>query len=425
MGTVDLARDSQGNKVAMKRLTLHGSANEMLQARQRLLREAHILRRLNHPNIVRLLDVVEDGDEIILVMPFLPGGNLAERVSQHGPAPAAEVQRLAQSLLGALAAAHAAGVVHRDLKPGNVLYDSQGEPLLADFGLAFSWDQTAGLTAAGMVVGTPGFIAPEQARGEALTPASDVFSLGATLRFAATGAGPFGTGDPTLLMVRAADAKIEKLPHRLPAPLRHLLSLMLEPRPERRPTAAELLTGTARPRSRPTRAMVGGAAAALLVVGVALVASRDGNDDAGGVDETGLNPDVSGSGSGDEGPAPGEPRDGSTPLDRDEGRPIEDQVDGTLSPDDESDTLAIPLADQPGTSCPREVTLTLRPPPGVTLELSVQQGDLALDQQTATADAPAEVVFHPQSCEDEYQAVVTTVDALRAETDYTLLRDDA
>jgi hypothetical protein len=431
MGTVDLARDSQGNKVAMKRLTLTGSASEMIQARQRLLREAHILRRLNHANIVRLLDVVEDGDEIVLVMPYLPGGNLAERVNQHGPAPAAEVLRLGQRMLGALAAAHAAGVIHRDIKPGNVLYDSQGEPMLADFGLAYTWDQTAGLTVAGMVVGTPGFIAPEQARGEPLTPASDVFSLGAALRFAATGIGPFGTGDPTLLMVRAADAKIDKLPRRMPAPLRHLLELMLEPRPDRRPSAADLLNGAVQKRRTSARALVGGAAAALLVAGVALVASQDGGDEDGSADETTLAPGATpspttnaddggdgGTGGGSEVP----PADPTTPgLDPD--RSIETQVEDSLTPQYDTHVFAIPLTDRGGPICPDEVTLTLVPERGTTLELMVQQGDEVFGPEAATEDEPGQLVFEP-SCDEEYVAVVTAAGPLRDDATYTLVRED-
>src|SRR4029453_3342792 len=107
MGVVDLARDGNGNRVALKRLTLTGSASEILQARQRLLREASVLRRLHHPNVVRLLDVVKGGEEIVVVMPYLRGGLLSERVAQHGSAPDEEVHRLGQRLLGALAEAHA------------------------------------------------------------------------------------------------------------------------------------------------------------------------------------------------------------------------------------------------------------------------------------------------------------------------------
>jgi eukaryotic-like serine/threonine-protein kinase len=163
MGVVDLARRADGTEVALKRLTLHGSAFDMARARQRIRREAEALVGIDHPNVVRLLEVLDgdpddddgDGDgstgghdEVVLVMPYLPGGTLADRVGHHGPAPAPEVDRLADALLGGLAAAHRAGVIHRDVKPANVLFDAAGEPQLADFGVAAHRDVTDGLTAA-------------------------------------------------------------------------------------------------------------------------------------------------------------------------------------------------------------------------------------------------------------------------------------
>ena len=196
MGVVDLARRADGTEVALKRLTLHGSSDDIARARQRIQREAEVLTRLQHPNIVELLEVIDHGEDVTLVMPYLTGGTLADRVVRHGPAPPEEVLRLADDLAGALAAAHRAGIVHRDLKPANVLFDADGVPHLADFGVASSRDDTAGLTAVGTVVGTPGFMAPEQARGEEAGQAADVFSLGATLLHAATGVGPYGKGAP-------------------------------------------------------------------------------------------------------------------------------------------------------------------------------------------------------------------------------------
>src|SRR3546814_8790274 len=94
MGVVDLARRADGTEVALKRITLHGSADEMARARQRISREAEVLTKLRHPNVVELLEVLDDGDDVTLVMPYLTGGTLAERVARHGPAPVAEVERL-------------------------------------------------------------------------------------------------------------------------------------------------------------------------------------------------------------------------------------------------------------------------------------------------------------------------------------------
>ncbi|MDQ2651357.1 MAG: serine/threonine protein kinase, partial [Actinomycetota bacterium] len=243
MGVVDLAEGPDGERVALKRLVFHGSADEIARARQRVRREAEVLAKLRHPNIVELLDVIDEGHDVTLVMPFLPGGTLADRVTGRGVAPPASVTRLLRQLAAAVATAHRAGVVHRDLKPGNILFDDHGIPHVADFGVASSRDDTAGLTATGTVVGTPGFMAPEQARGEVAGQAADVFSLGATLLFAATGEGPYGKGAPDLLMVRAAEGKVQPVPRTLPPDLRRQLEWMLDPRPDRRPSAAMLAGG--------------------------------------------------------------------------------------------------------------------------------------------------------------------------------------
>ena len=103
MGVVDLGRRADGTEVALKRLTLHGSADDIARARQRIEREAEVLARLDHPNIVELLEVIDDGDELTLVMAYLTGGTLADRVARHGPAPADEVARLSDALGSALA----------------------------------------------------------------------------------------------------------------------------------------------------------------------------------------------------------------------------------------------------------------------------------------------------------------------------------
>ncbi len=279
MGVVDLAVDDAGHEVALKRLSLHGTPEEVAAARGRIRREAEVLQHLDHPCVIGLLEVLDDGDDLVLVMPYLSGGNLAQRVADAGPLPTPEVEAMAARLLDGLAHAHAQGVVHRDIKPANVLFDAAGNAYLADFGAASTRDATVGLTGPELVVGTPGFMAPEQARGDEVTAAADVFSLGATLRFAATGSGAYGTGEPRVLMYRAAQDRVEKLPSGLPRNLRQLLSPMLARQPERRPTAASLRPsgpGGTWPHTRPRPAVgrrraaalaTAGGAAALLVAG--------------------------------------------------------------------------------------------------------------------------------------------------------------
>jgi hypothetical protein len=245
MGVVDLAFDAQGQEVALKHLVLHGSARDMDRARQRIRREAEALARLDHPNIVRLIDLVDDGDEIVLVLPYLGGGTLADHVRQSGPLSPGQVELLADTLLDALAAAHRDGVTHRDIKPSNVLFDDEGRACLADFGMATIRDATSGLTATGAVIGTPDYMAPEQARGEPATPASDVFSLGATLLFAATGEPPYGKVDPRVTLQRAARGRLAPVSPQLDRDLRRRLMPMLRRDPRRRPSAAGVKGGTA------------------------------------------------------------------------------------------------------------------------------------------------------------------------------------
>ncbi|MDQ6616567.1 MAG: serine/threonine protein kinase [Actinomycetota bacterium] len=237
MAVVELAVDDQGRHLARKRVALDGSARHIALARHRIRREAEILASLDHPGIVPLLAVEDDGADVVLVMPRMMG-SLADRVETCGPLPPAEVLAIAYALLDALATAHRQGVVHRDIKPANVLFDRAGRPALADFGVAVTRQFTPGLTMAGAIVGTPEFIAPEQAAGKPATAASDIFSLGATLTYALTGRGPYGEGEPLALINRAAQGEIEPLPQGVPEQLRLTLAALLAPRPERRPTAA-------------------------------------------------------------------------------------------------------------------------------------------------------------------------------------------
>jgi predicted Ser/Thr protein kinase len=241
MGVVDLATAPSGGDVALKYLDLRGSEHDLDKARQRIRREAEVLQHLAHPHIVPLLEVVESGDDVVLVMPYLAGGTLADRIRSHGPLDPTFVRYLAECLLSALAAAHRAGIVHRDIKPANVLFDPTGRPYLADFGVAALADATSGLTATGIALGTPEYMAPEQARAEPVGAAADVFSLGATLLYAATGEPPWGRGDPRVVLHRAATGKPITVPRTLPSDLRRLLSSLMEPKPERRPSAVDAL----------------------------------------------------------------------------------------------------------------------------------------------------------------------------------------
>ncbi|MFN8040698.1 MAG: serine/threonine-protein kinase [Acidimicrobiales bacterium] len=252
MGVVDLAVDAHGRAVALKRLALHGSIHEMELARQRVRREAEALSRLRHPGIVELLDVVDDGDDVVLVMPYLAGGTLADQVRTYGPLSRNQVLHLADQLLDALAAAHRQGIVHRDIKPANVLFDLDGRAHVTDFGIASFRDATSGLTATGTVVGTPEFMAPEQARGERATTASDVFALGATLLYAATGLRPYGTGDPRVLLHRAAEGRVVRLPDDLDAEVARLVRPLLRKAPDKRPSAARARGGHRGTRPSPT-----------------------------------------------------------------------------------------------------------------------------------------------------------------------------
>lgn len=283
MGVVDLARGDDGRLVALKRLGLHGTAAEMQDARARFERELAVLRSVEHDAIVPLLDVVDDQGDIVLVMPYLAGGNLAELIAAGGPLAEDRVREIAARLLPALAVAHRAGVVHRDIKPANVLFDGDGRAHLADFGVATTRDDTGGLTRTGMVVGTPGFLAPEQARGEPVTPAADIASLGSTLHYAATGKSPYEGGESAAVLLRTARAK-PTVERSLGREFRRMLASMLDGRPERRPTAAALAGGAADTDPIPVLArrqrpwLVLGAVLAALLVALGVRTAIDGGD---------------------------------------------------------------------------------------------------------------------------------------------------
>jgi len=179
MATVDLAHDVElDRRVALKRLAENLARDEDLE--RRFLREARLAARLAHPNVVRVFDVGEDDGRPFIAMEYVEGETLAELLARRGPLPAAEVARLGTQMCAGLAAAHAAGLVHRDVKPQNLLLGTDGVLKLGDFGIAAGHEGTR-LTLAGTVLGTVGYLAPEQARGEQATAAADIYAVGAVL----------------------------------------------------------------------------------------------------------------------------------------------------------------------------------------------------------------------------------------------------
>ncbi|AJE85361.1 putative serine or threonine protein kinase [Streptomyces albus] len=200
MGVVYLGRSASGALAAVK--VVHPELAGESGFLERFRREAAAARRVRGPWTAPLLGAGPEDPTPWLATAFVPGPSLAETVERFGPLPARSVRALGRMLAAALRAVHAAGLVHRDVKPGNVLLAVDG-PRLVDFGIARAAEETA-LTSAGLVVGTPGFLSPEQAGagGGELGPPSDVFSLGALLAYAATGRAPFGSGSVEALLYR-------------------------------------------------------------------------------------------------------------------------------------------------------------------------------------------------------------------------------
>jgi eukaryotic-like serine/threonine-protein kinase len=232
-GTVWLAEDTQlDRRVAVKIAHAPDAETE-----ERMLREARALAAVHHPNCVRVYDIVSDVDGLGLVMEYIEGEQLAELVSEHGPFGDVAAARLWMTMASALSAAHSKGVLHRDVKPANVIIDPDGNAHLIDFGIARSRGDST-LTATGMMVGTPDFLAPETAAGASATPASDAWQLAATVSFALSGAPPRGVRENAMAALMAA-AKSEPLV-RLPLHSAHrpLLVASLDADPGRRPTLA-------------------------------------------------------------------------------------------------------------------------------------------------------------------------------------------
>ena len=226
--------------VAVKQLrTQPGVSDEEAElAKNRAMREARIAARLHHPNAVPVFDAVEQDGQPCLVMQYVPSTPLSAVLREHGPLPPREVAHIGAQIASALAAAHELGIVHRDVKPGNVLIAEDGRAMISDFGISRALGDTT-LTSTGLVHGTPAYLAPEVARGEESTFLSDVFSFGSTLYAAVEGEPPFGT-DLNSIAVLHRVAMGDFTPPRHAGALGPLLLEMLAADPARRPTMREV-----------------------------------------------------------------------------------------------------------------------------------------------------------------------------------------
>jgi serine/threonine protein kinase len=236
MGRVYLGVSPGGRPVAVKAIRAELAADP--EFRTRFGREVASARRVSGVYTAQVVDADVDGPVAWMATAYVPGPSLDEAVDTHGPLPEASLLALAAGLAESLNAIHAAGVVHRDLKPSNVLLAEDG-PRVIDFGISRAVEAATMLTQAGLVVGSPGFMSPEQAMGHEVGPPSDVFNLGAVIAFAATGEGPFGTGTTAALLYRV----VHGLPDldRVPARVRPLIERCLAKSPGERPTASGLL----------------------------------------------------------------------------------------------------------------------------------------------------------------------------------------
>src|SRR5580693_772376 len=239
MGIVWRGRDELlARDVAVKevQITARASAAEAENIYQRTLREARAAARLSHPAVVTVFDVVEEDGSPWIVMELVHARSLDRVIIERGPLTPLQAAELGATLVGALASAHAAGVLHRDVKPSNVLVTDDGRVVLTDFGIA-KFAEDPGNTQAGMVVGTPGFTAPERVRGGSATPASDLWSLGATLYAAVEGRGPFERPGGSMAIIAGVAA--EEAPRAPSAgPLAPVIEALLSRDPAQRPDAA-------------------------------------------------------------------------------------------------------------------------------------------------------------------------------------------
>jgi serine/threonine protein kinase len=241
MGIVWLAYDEVLHRpVAVKEVRLPPGmpAAEAASVRERTLREARAIAALTHPNVISVFDVARHNGEPYVVMELVASRSLAELIRRHGACSTGQAALVADSVAAALEAAHRRGITHRDVKPGNVLIGDDGQIKLTDFGIARNMSEVT-MTASGLILGTPAFIAPEAAAGDPVTPAADLWGLGATLYAAVTGDPPYDAGDdPVETVTEVVHGEIPRLP--ADSPLAEVVSALMVKDPAARMSLVEV-----------------------------------------------------------------------------------------------------------------------------------------------------------------------------------------
>ncbi len=257
MGQVFLGESPGGRTVAVK--LIHSVHARDAQFRERFAREIAAAQRVGGFHTAPVVDADPRADPPWMVTAYIDGPSLQEAVGRAGPLPAGTVRALGAALAEGLAAIHACGLVHRDLKPGNVILAADG-PRIIDFGIARVIGASTGITMAGAVIGTIAYMSPEQIRGEVAGPASDVFSLGSVLTFAATGRPPFGADSTVSIMYRVVNQPPD-LAGVADGALREVIAACLAKTPGGRPAVRAVMAALSRP--GPAPAALGGPASAL------------------------------------------------------------------------------------------------------------------------------------------------------------------
>ncbi len=234
MGVVYLGSDKRGQRVALK--VIRPDLAEDQEFRSRFAREVSAARRIRGGCTARLVAADLDAERPWFATQYVPGPSLHDKVTEEGPLSAAQTASIGAALAEGLLAVHDAGVVHRDLKPSNILLSPKG-PRIIDFGIAWATGAST-LTHVGTAVGSPGFLAPEQVRGATVTPATDVFALGATLAYASTADSPFGQGSSEVMLYRVVHEEPQLLG--VPDALAPLILACLAKDPEERPSTLQL-----------------------------------------------------------------------------------------------------------------------------------------------------------------------------------------